>query len=333
MADMNVNYQNGTFSGIDSQMSMDTPMLSYYMEKFYYAARGHLVNKYHVGFWGDYVAEALRIMDRNAYADKYTMSNVKTFKNTTDLYLKEAFNQWVNLFYDQQSKVLNMYWAAKSVKIGEGKAKMQDCSGLDTTKGMKYPLVRGDQGPQQLNITIVDDPYMMWYQFFNALYNAQFSPLVLKARNTWHKINIAVDLYAESTTMARSSVGQLATEKGPFITDISLSQMFEFNSAVLIGAPNMEMGYEKSDPYTFTVSFKYPNAFQGSFKQQLRYLRDNTCDATDVTAYDAKNKRLRKRFFEESYGTLKRTNGIYEAFDEKEYYSEYGQRYFRTKNS
>ena len=327
------NYQNGTVSGIDSPTSVANPMLAHYMEKFYYSARGHLVNKYHVGFWGDYVDEALRIMDRNAYADKYNITDTKTFKDTGDLFYKEAFNDWATLFYDPQTRVLNMYWAAKSVKIGESKAKMQDTAGIDTTKGMKYPLIRGDQGPQQLTITIVDDPYMMWYQFFNALYNAQYSPLVLKARSTWHKINVGIDLYCEGTTYARSKNGDLATDKTPFITDITLAQMYEYNSAVLIGAPTMDMGFEKRDPYTFTVTFKYPNAFQGSFKNHLRYLRDNTCDGTDVYAVDKKNMQLRRRFFEDDYGTLKKLGDTYETFHEKEYYRDYGQRFFATKNS
>lgn len=323
------NYQQGTLSGIDS--SHDA-MISYYMEKFYAAARGHLVNKYHVGFWGDYVSEALRIMDRNAYADKYSLTNTKTFKNTTDLYLKAAFNQWADMFYDRENHVLNMYWAASSVKIGEGKAKTKSVSGLDTTKGMKYPLIQGDDGPKEMTITVVDDPYMMWYHFFNALYNAQYSPLVLKARSTWQKINIAIDLYTEATTIMRSSTGHLASETNPYITDINLSQMYEFNSAVLLSAPTMEMGFDKDKPYTFNIQFKYPNSFHGTFKQQLRYLRDNTCDGTDVNAFDEKNKRIRKKFFEDDYGTLKRSTGLYEAFDANEYYTQYGKRYFTSKN-
>ena len=330
MAERNRYYKTGTASGIDSNHDA---MLAYYMDKFYAAARGHLVNKYHVGFWGDYVSEALRIMDRNAYADKYTMSHTKTFKNTKDGWLKSAFNQWADLFYDRDTHVLNMYWAATSVKIGEAQANTVPVAGIDTTKGMKYPLIQGDKGPQALSITIVDDPYMMWYQFFNALYNAQFSPLVLKTRSTWHKINVAVDLYSEATTVGRSSTGQLATETSPYITDISLNQMYEFNSSVLTKAPDMKMGFSEDKPFTFTVNFQYPNAFQGTFKQQLRYLRDNTCDGTDVTAYDAVNKRLRKRFFEDDYSRLKASKGVYEAFNEKEYYSEYGQRYFASKTS
>lgn len=330
MDDKNKNYQQGTTSGIDS--SHDA-MLAYYMEKFYAAARGHLVNKYHVGFWGAYVAEALRVMDRNSYADKYNIGSVKTFKNTTDCYLKTAFNQWADLFYDRDTKVLNMYWAAQSVKVGEPSAKLEPKASIDTTKGMKYPLVRGDEGPKTLTITVVDDPYMMWYQFFNALYNVQFSPLVLKARSTFHKINIAIDLYSEASTLTRSSNGQYATEQSPFVTDISLAQMFEFNSAILKSAPSITMKSDDGNPYTFSLTFHYPNAFQGSFKQQLRYLRDNTCDGTDISALDSRNKRVRKNFFEDDYGNLKKNPGIYNAFNETEYYSDYGNRYFSTKST
>ena len=109
--------------------------------------------------------------------------------------------------------------------------------------------------------------------------------------------------------------------------------MYEFNSAVQMKAPDMKMGFTDDKPFTFTVSFQYPNAFQGTFKQQLRYLRDNTCDGTDVTAYDAVNKRLKKNFFEDDYSRLKSSKGVYEAFNEKEYYGEYSQRYFTSKNS
>jgi hypothetical protein len=50
-----------------------------------------------------------------------------------------------------------------------------------------------------------------------------------------------------------------------------------------------------------------------------------------VTAFDKKNNQLRKRFFEDDYSTLKKNPTLYEAFNEEEYYSEYGQRYFKTK--
>lgn len=346
MALPNRNYQNGTASGIgadrESALARDENLyaahgdsiLSYYMDKFYHEARGHLVNKYHAGLWGPYVSEALRVMDRNAFADKYAISAVKTFKNTTDAHWKAAFNNWADLFYSKETHVLNMYWAATSIQIGSATANKNTYGGLDTTKGMKYPLISGDGGPQTLNMTVVDDPYMMWWQFFNALYNVQFSPLVLKARSTWHKINIAVDVYSESTNIGWSSTGSPATADRPYVTDISVNQMFEFNSCILQKAPEMKVGYTESNNYTFSLSFQFPNAFQGTFKDRLRYLRDNTKDCSDLNALTKNQRSFRKNFFEDSYGTLKTTvsNSIYEAFNETEYYKDYGRRYFATPN-
>ncbi len=336
---MPTNYMNGTASGLGDTARRDVSgesYLSYYMEKFYASARGHLLNKYCVGFWGDYVSEALRVMDRNAYADKYNISSTKTFHGTGDLHWKYAFNDWLDLFYDRNNKVLNMYWACESAKIIGNTAKIVNYGGIDTTKQMKYPLVNGDEGPKVLNLSIVDDPYMMWYQFFNALFNVQFSPLVLKARSTWHKINVAVDVYSESTTMQRSGNGAYATESNPFVTDIALNQMFEFNSAVLKNSPDVTVSFSETNPCKFTVGFSYPNAFHGSFKNQLRYLRDNTRDGSDQNAMDPNTNMntYRKSFYEDSYKQLQYTAKAYtyETFDPSDYYNEYGLRSFKKKD-
>jgi len=53
---------------------------------FYQTARGHLPNRYEVYLYGPYVEEALRVMDRNSFADKYQMTDVKVFPNTLDYY-------------------------------------------------------------------------------------------------------------------------------------------------------------------------------------------------------------------------------------------------------
>lgn len=336
---MPTNYMRGTTAGIGNptgRKASGDAYLAYYMDKFYASARGHLLNKYHVGFWGDYVSEALRVMDRNAYADKYVITNTKTFKDTGDLHWKAAFNNWCDLFYDRASKVLNMYWACESASVLGNTANVQRFGSLDTTKQMQYPLITGDNGPKDLRLSIVDDPYMMWYQFFNALFNVQYSPLVLKARSTWHKINVAIDVYSESTTMQSSSTGQPASDKKPYITDIALNQMFEFNSAVLKNSPDMKLSFNESSPYKFNVSFSYPNAFHGTFKTQLRYLRDNTRDGSDENALDIKTgyNSYRRSFYEESYRSLQATKKAYtyETFNPTEYYSDYGMRLFKKKD-
>lgn len=336
---MATNYKRGTSAGIGDPLNRKASgdaYLAFYMEKFYAAARGHLLNKYHVGFWGEYVSEALRVMDRNAYADKYTLSNTKTFKDTGDLHWKAAFNDWLDMFYDRSSKVLNMYWACESATVKGNTANPMRFGSLDTTKQMQYPLLTGDAGPKDLQLQIVDDPYMMWYQFFNALFNVQFSPLVLKARSTWHKINVAIDVYSEATTIQRSGTGQLATQTAPYITDIALNQMFEFNSAVLKNSPDMKLGFSENNPYKFSVSFAYPNCFHGTFKTQLRYLRDNTRDGSDANALEKKTdyNTFRHSFYEETYRSLQATKKAftYETFNPTEYYSDYGMRTFKKKD-
>ena len=173
-------------------------------------------------------------------------------------------------------------------------------------------------------------------QFFNALFNVQFSPLVLKARSTWHKINVAIDVYSEATTMQRSGTGQLATQTAPYITDIALNQMFEFNSAVLKNSPDMKLGFSENNPYKFSVSFAYPNCFHGTFKTQLRYLRDNTRDGSDSNALEKKTdyNTFRHSFYEETYRSLQATKKAYtyETFNPTEYYSDYGMRTFKKKD-
>ncbi|MCQ2123260.1 MAG: hypothetical protein MJZ25_03665 [Fibrobacter sp.] len=336
------NYQKGTLSGINQ--SYDTAMkdaeqrktfndsqIGYYMNKFYDNARGHLINKYHVGLWGDYVYEALRVMDRNSYADKYTLTNTKQFKQTGDLHINTAFKNWADLFYSKEARVLNMYWNANKVTMGSSTAKPTNLN-IDNTKTMMYPLILSDQGPKELKIHVVDDPYMMWYQFFNALYNVQFSPLVLKARSTWQKIVIAVDLYNDATTTTRSDNFKEASKGNQFTTDISLAQMFEFNSCVLTGAPQVNPSYDESNPFSFDVSFMFPNAFQGTCKQQLRYLRDNTNDGCDGNAITTKNGgTYQVSFYEESYSSIKKRGPLYEAFNESDYYKNYSNRYFSSK--
>lgn len=240
-------------------------VLSYYMPRFYEEARGHVLNKYHVAFGGPYVKEALRVMDLNSRQDKYDKNHVKTFLAGNTFY-KDMFDDWMTLNYDAENGLLNMLWAAKSVTIPGCSAKIENTR-IDTTKDMEYPLVSTHESSSKtLSIEVVDDPYMMWWQFFNALFNVQFSPLTLKARSTWHKMDIYVTLYGDAVN----------TTTAPMVTDITNAEIFEFNSTVLVSAPSTDMAYSTGEPYSFKLEFKYPNAFQGSFKDQFRGLRDNT---------------------------------------------------------
>jgi hypothetical protein len=277
---------------------------------FYQTARGHLPNRYEVYFYGPYVEEALRVMDRNSYADKYSMTDVKTFPNTLDYYKKNQFDDWFAHSWDKKDNTLCMRWNAKSIDIPGAKAETKWCM-IDSMKSMSYPLITANRQPDQLSLTVLDDSYMMWFQFFNALYNVQFSPLMLKPRSTLQKINLYVNMYYEAITMGRSHdertfIRNKKTDAPPVITDVDVGQMFEFNSCVLKNAPQVKLSYEDSNQYTFTVNLEYPNSFQGSFKKKFRYLRDNTTKGIDIG-----NATIKKSTSSSPYGEYNK--GFFEA--------------------
>jgi hypothetical protein len=323
-----------------------TGLLDYYMPRFYSEARGHVVNKYHVGFYGPYVDQALMVMDQNSYADKYNLNRTKPFYDTKDNFRKSLFDQWMELCYDKSSGVLNMYWAAKQITIPSPTAAVKQVM-IDSTKQIMYPVVTGVNCENTLTIEVVDDPYMMWYNFFNALFNVQYSPLLLKPKSTLQKINIMVNLYTEGLTWGNSQKSiHERTGGNACMTDLVVGQMFEFNSCVTTKAPNLTANYESAAPYTFSVDFKYPNAYQGTFKDQMRYLRDNTTRGVDpakvkerkwtdcpYTMVDTRCNpygEYNKGFFEVDHDTWQEryNTALYDAFQPNVY-----KRYIATKNS
>lgn len=273
---MGTNYRN-----VQNASKEHVGLLDYYMPKFYAMARGHVINKYHVGLYGPYVDEALRVMDQNSYGDKYNFKRNKPFPGTQDNFRKTLFDQWLSMCYEKDTGVLNMFWAAKSISINSPTATTKNVM-MDTTKTMTYPIVTSVNCDNSMTIEVLDDPYLMWYNFFNALFNVQFSPLLLKPRSTLQKINVMVELFTEGLTVGNSLKSIEERENGSScMTDLVIGQMFEFNSCITLKAPSISPHYESSSPYSFQVELKYPNAFQGTFKDQMRYLRDNTTRGID----------------------------------------------------
>lgn len=327
----------------NSQGNSHIGLLDYYMPNFYAMARGHVVNKYHVGFYGPYVDQALMVMDQNSYADKYNLTRHKPFYDTKDNFRKTLFDQWMRMCYDRSSGVLNMYWAAKQITIPSPTAETQPVM-MDSTKQIRYPVVKGVKCDNTLNIEVTDDPYMMWYNFFNALFNVQYSPLLLKPKSTLQKINIMVNLYSEGLTVGNSmeSIDVRANGKA-CQTDLVVGQMFEFNSCITTVAPNLTASYDSANPYTFNITFQYPNAYQGTFKDQMRYLRDETTRGVDpakvkerewngcvYTLTDTRHNpygEYNKDFFEVDYDTWQNRASValYDAFQPNVY-----QRYINT---
>lgn len=279
---MGTTYRNAQIASKDH-----VGLLDYYMPKFYSMARGHVINKYHVGLYGPYVDEALRVMDQNSIGDKYDYNRTKPFPGTTDNFRKTLFDQWLSMCYEKDTGVLNMFWAAKSISINSPTATTQNVM-MDTTKSMSYPVITSISCENTMTIEVIDDPYLMWYNFFNALFNVQFSPLLLKPRSTLQKINVMVELLTEGITVGNSMKSIEERENGnPCMTDAVIGQMFEFNSCITTRSPAIQPNYESSNPYSFQVELKYPNAFQGTFKDQMRYLRDNTTRGVDPSKQKA----------------------------------------------
>ena len=346
-------YTNGqqTFPMVDrdflnSQANGHRGLLDYYMPKFYDMARGHVVNKYHIIFYGPYVDEALMIMDQNSRADKYNQGRTKAFYDTGDLFRKTLFDQWLSMCYNSDAGTLNMFWAAQSVTIPAPTATDTPIM-MDSTKQMTYNVISKVNCGNTLTINVIDDPYLMWYNFFNALFNVQFTPLLLKPRSTLQKINAVVQLYTEGLTVDNSMKSIAERKNGnTCITDVTVGQMFEFNSCITMKAPSLNASFGDAKPYTFQVDLKYPNAFQGTFKDQLRYLRDNTtrgvdprhvreagetsCETTLVDNRHSPYGEFNKGFFEVpiSTWTADYNNATFEAFRPKEY-----QRYIDSKNA
>lgn len=307
-------------------------VVSQKLTDFYQTARGHLPNRYEVYFYGPYVEEALRVMDRNSFADKYQMSDVKTFPNTFDYYKKNQFDDWFSRAWDKNDNTLCMRWNAKNIRIPGAHAKAEWYM-VDSTKSMSYPLITENERPKELDLTVLDDSYMLWFQFFNALYNVQFSPLVLKPRSTMQKINVFVNMYYEAITMGRSHdertfLKNKDNDAAPVITDLDVGQMFEFNSCVLLNAPEVKLSYDEKNQYTFSVRMQYPNSFQGSFKKKFRYLRDNTTKGVDAgyalnrksTVYSPYGD-YNKGFYETPYTTWqgRQSSYTYETYNPKDY--------------
>lgn len=338
IAEPSTTYQSGRDVG--NTGTTEHGVVKQKLSDFYQTARGHLLNKYQVYLYGPYVEEALRVMDRNSYADKYQMSNTKLFPGTMDGYKKAQFDDWFSHTWDNKNNMLCMQWNAQAITVPGAQAEV-DWAMIDSTKSMKYPLIKANKDPQELNITVLDDSYMMWFQFFNALYNVQFSPLVLKPRSTLQKINLYVNLYQEAITMGRSHDKRtflpINDSQPPCITDLDVGQMFEFNSCVLLNAPETKMSYADDKQYTFTVKMNYPNSFQGSFKKKFRYLRDNTTKGVDAGNSIIKQSttsspygEFNKAFYEAGYTTWQGTKSSYlfETYNPNDY-----KKYMATKNA
>ena len=148
------NMMGTTYRNAQNASKEHIGLLDYYMPKFYAMARGHVINKYHVGLYGPYVDEALRVMDQNSFGDKYDYNRNKPFPETSDNFRKTLFDQWLSMCYEKDTGVLNMFWAAKSISINSPTATMKNVM-MDTTKSMTYPIVTSISCDNSMTIEVL----------------------------------------------------------------------------------------------------------------------------------------------------------------------------------
>lgn len=278
-------------------------------------------NKFLVGFYGEYVDQAIKKLE----SDSKTMRNpdnryngrIKEFTEHnkkdlgTDVY-NQALELWKTRHYFESDSQVELKWTCSNVQLPSVQPTVESQLLVDSIKSIQYPLVMGHGGLQQVSIEIIEDRNLMMYQFFNALMNRFFTPQILKPRSSLRKLGMYVAVLQEDLVYPVGvKEGRSRTESDKDINAV-VSHIFEYNSIVIKGIPELQFNNNIKEPLKYTIKFDVPNAFQGSFKTSFKGLRDNTSDTafdvnymkTDGISYNRDNFEVTKPFT--------RANGVYE---------------------
>lgn len=289
-----------------------------YLNHYYTRAEGFVPNKFHVGFSGEYVEKALTIMQVNCAGDKYTHAQ-KLFNGSP--YLIKKFNEFVDDHWDNEKRILNMLWNCVSVTLPTPTLEFDDIHSLDSTKALSFQMPKKLQ-QAQLGLTVVDNHYLMWFNFFNAMFNSQLSPLLLRPKSAFHKIDITVELLngATANDWAEGLNKDALDMTAPWLsytpgtrTNLDVIQMSEYNSAVLMSAPVINPDNSKDQMAQFNVSFHVPNPLNGTFKKSDRGLHDNTSTSQATTGSGETTLDYNLRFWERTKNNMNATRYNYEA--------------------
>ncbi len=229
------------------------------IDKFFSDASIYVPNKYSVVLYGQYVENAIKSLQ-----DTIEGSANSELKNLN----RVSFNKWKAVYYDTPGKFLDLRWACSSVSIPTITAETETDYNIDSTKSIRYPLIKGyKNGPLTMRVT--EDSKLLFYQFFNALTNQFFNPKVLKPNSSFQKLNIAIGTFTANEKFNPEV-------KNP--TSAAVAQVFEFNSAVLMDFGNVELNSVSNTKLEYNIKFNVPNAFQSKFNSSLESIRDNTTD-------------------------------------------------------
>lgn len=312
----------------------------------------HVPNKYIVGLWGEAIRGAVQYMSDYASIDPLKTDSTK-ITNDVRIY-SGILSRWINIHCPNISvspasfsngygrdiinkiDTVELLWACEKISFPSTiTPTFDDKMMLDTYKNVKYPIVTGHSGPGSITLTITEDRTLMFYQFFNAIMNQFFDPLILKARSSIHKMGIyimSLDGFdfpgiKENTIDERGLIrgeDDNINGVGYTISDVPL-QVFEFNSVVLESVGNLSYEYGADKKATFEVKIKAPNLFQDAFKTMgnFRGMANNTSDTqingsvsfdkTSLLSSDTSIK-YNSKMFEESSPNNPHGNGNYTHF-------------------
>lgn len=321
------------------------------LDRLYSNGSIHVPNKYIVGLWGEAVGKAIQYLSDYAVIDPLIPS---TFKVHNDVRIYSGIlTNWLNrhcpgisiapsAFSNGYGRdivksidAVELLWACEKISFpGSVTPVFDDKMTLDTYKNVKYPVITGHSGPGSINLTIVEDRTLMFYQFFNAIMNQFFDPLILKPRSSIHKMGlymISLDGLSYPTDSLLDENNNLrglenTGRTGYYIDEVPL-QVFEFNSVVLesIGEINYEYGAEKKA--TYSIKIKAPNMFQDAFKTMSnfrgmannttdkQYLKTMSVDELSVsTSLQTSAHKYNRSMYEESSNLPPKANGRYTDF-------------------
>lgn len=305
-----------------------------YLQKYFTHAEGFVPNKFHIGFSGEYVEKALTIMQINCAGDKYTHAP-KLFNGSA--YLLKKFSNFIDDHWDNEKRILNMLWNCKSVTLPKPTLDTAQINSLDSMKDLTFSMPKKVQ-PGRLTLSVVDEQYLMWFNFFNAMFNSQISPLLLRPKSGFHKIDISVEILngATANDWAVDKNKESLMYTAPWLsyapgtrTDLDVIQMSEYNSVVLASAPTINPNNANMDLATFDVEFYIPNTLNGTFKKSDRGLHDNTTVTQATVGSTETTLDYNLNFWERKKKTMEATRLNYESLsakDEKEFNKRYAQR-------
>lgn len=248
-------------------------------------------NRYEIYMYGPAVRGAL------SYLSKIALGIRRRGSRSPDAVALDALRDFVNAHYIEKDNIftrhwdkdniktkgmIGLKWAAKSASIPAMVPVVSNGNmpALDPYKDIHLPAVTNYTDISNISIDIVENEYLMWWQFLNALKLQFFNKKTFSARDSFHKLTV---LFVPIT----DHINTPGNHKNGGFTG---GNYHEFNSAVFSGIGDVKFAHDSNALLSYSISLSCPSAFQQSYKHEVDGLRDF---AEDDTLYDFKTMKWR----------------------------------------